>query len=226
MSDFPDRANADASTADASTKARLRTDILSRRRKLTAAQVAAANERIRIALRHLVGRTAPGQVAGYAPVGTEPGGGDLPQRLADMVGGGHRVLLPVLLPDGDLDWARLDETADVPGDGAPAGLSRSPAGLWEPTGRRLGTDAIASADLVVVPALAVDVDGVRLGRGGGSYDRALARIRDDVPVVALVHDGEVLGRLPAEAHDRPVSAVVTPAGLRWLAGAAGGRPAE
>lgn len=221
MSDFPDRANADAST-----KARLRTDILSRRRNLTAGQVAVANERIRIALRRLVERAAPRQVAGYAPIGTEPGGSDLPQRLAEMVGGAHRVLLPVLLPDRDLDWARLDEATDTAGSGPPTRLSRSPVGLWEPTGRRLGTGAVASADLVVVPALAVDRNGVRLGRGGGSYDRALARIRDGVPVVALVHDGEVLSQLPAEAHDRPVSAVVTPTGLRWLAGAPDDLPAE
>ena len=218
MSDFPDGANADAST-----KARLRADILSRRRKLNTAQVAAANERIQIVLHRLIDWCAPRRVAGYAPVGTEPGGSDLPQRLADLVGGPDRVLLPILLPDRDLDWAQLD-AAGRTRSGDPDRLSRSAAGLREPTGPRLGPGAVTDADLVVVPALAVDLQGVRLGRGGGSYDRALARVRAGVPVVALVHDGEVLPDLPAQAHDRPVTAVVTPAGLRWLGGHQGGRP--
>ncbi|WP_326549530.1 5-formyltetrahydrofolate cyclo-ligase [Micromonospora sp. NBC_01813] len=210
MSDFLDGANADAST-----KARLRTDILSRRRGLTTRQIGVANERIGSALRRFIDWRAPRLVAGYAPVGTEPGGSDLPQLLADLVGGAERVLLPILLPDRDLDWARLDD-AGLTRSGDPAQLSRGAAGLREPTGRRLGPTAVADADLVVVPALAVDLQGVRLGRGGGSYDRALARVHPGVAVVALVHDGEVLPDLPAQPHDRPVSAVVTPAGLRWL----------
>ncbi|TDB95060.1 5-formyltetrahydrofolate cyclo-ligase, partial [Micromonospora fluostatini] len=81
----------------------------------------------------------------------------------------------------------------------------------EPAGPRLGVTAIAGADLVVVPALAVDRRGLRLGRGGGSYDRALARVPATVPTVALLHDGELVGSLPAQPHDRPVRAVVTPA---------------
>jgi 5-formyltetrahydrofolate cyclo-ligase len=65
---------------------------------------------------------------------------------------------------------------------------------------------------VVVPALAVDRRGVRLGRGGGSYDRALARLAAGATAVALLHDGELLDALPAEAHDRAVTAAVTPSG--------------
>ncbi|MBG6140264.1 5-formyltetrahydrofolate cyclo-ligase [Longispora fulva] len=135
----------------------------------------------------------PGTVAGYVPVGSEPGGPELPNAL------GPRVLLPVLLDDLDLDWAG---GALVPG----------PRGLLEPSGPRLGVDAIATADLVIVPALAVDHSGARLGKGGGSYDRALARVRPGVPVVAVVFDGEFLPRVPAEPHDRPVTGVITPSG--------------
>jgi 5-formyltetrahydrofolate cyclo-ligase len=83
--------------------------------------------------------------------------------------------------------------------------------LAEPAGRRLGPDAIARADVLVVPALAVDRAGRRLGQGGGSFDRALARARPDALVVALVHDDEVSsGPLPVEPHDRAVDVVVTP----------------
>jgi 5-formyltetrahydrofolate cyclo-ligase len=66
--------------------------------------------------------------------------------------------------------------------------------------------------MVVVPAVAVDARGVRLGRGGGSYDRALARVAPDTLVVALLHDGEVVEELPYEPHDRRVDAVITPSG--------------
>ena len=99
-----------------------------------------------------------------------------------------RVLVPVTQPDRDLDWVAL------PGD--------------EP----LGPDAIAGVDAVIVPALAVAADGTRLGRGGGSYDRALARIPAGAPVAALLYDTERWRTLPGDPWDRPVSATVTPSG--------------
>lgn len=111
------------------------------------------------------------------------------------------MLLPVLLGDGDLDWAEYDE-------GAP--LRPASRGLVESTGRRLGLAAVADVDAVLVPALAVDMAGRRLGRGGGSYDRVLTRVRDPTPVLAVVYDDEVLDAVPVGAHDRPVTAAVTP----------------
>ncbi|HEX3004165.1 MAG TPA: 5-formyltetrahydrofolate cyclo-ligase [Angustibacter sp.] len=110
------------------------------------------------------------------------------------------VLLPVVLPDLDLDWA-LDDAAHRPG---------LLAGVHEPSGERLGVDAVRGADVVVVPALTADRAGRRLGQGGGSYDRALARVAPHALVVALVHPDElVAGPLPTEAHDRRVDVVVT-----------------
>ena len=155
----------------------------------------------------------PGPVAAYASVGTEPGTQALLAALAD---GPRDVLLPLLLPDGDLDWARHDGP-----------LHPGPRGLLQPPGPPLGPDAVAQCALVVVPALAVDRSGTRLGRGGGSYDRALARTRG--LVVAALHRGELVDHLPAEAHDRPVHAVVVPGeGLVRLrphqGGTGGGRP--
>ena len=135
---------------------------------------------------------ATGTVAAYLSVGTEPDTAGLLAALAD-----REVLLPVLLDDGDLDWARA-------GDGVAPGRH----GLLEPTGERLGRDAVADCGLVVVPALSVDRAGTRLGRGGGSYDRALPRTRGWV--VALLHDGESVVRLPREPHDAPVDAAVLP----------------
>jgi 5-formyltetrahydrofolate cyclo-ligase len=86
----------------------------------------------------------------------------------------------------------------------------------EPVDVRRGVDAIRTAALVIAPALAVDrVTGVRLGRGGGFYDRALAHAAPGALLVAVVHDEELVDALPAEPHDRPVDAVVTPS-LGWL----------
>jgi 5-formyltetrahydrofolate cyclo-ligase len=80
----------------------------------------------------------------------------------------------------------------------------------------LGRDAVATADVVLVPGLAVDRTAMRLGRGGGSYDRALGRVPVGTFVCTLLYDGEVLDEVPAEPHDRPVTAVVTPSGLTRL----------
>ena len=82
-------------------------------------------------------------------------------------------------------------------------------GLLEPVGRVLGPESIATADAVLVPALAVDERGVRLGRGGGSYDRALARVPVGTFVCAVLNASEQVTRVPASAHDRAVRAVVT-----------------
>lgn len=146
-------------------------------------------------------------VAAYVSVGQEPGTGPLVDLLA---GAGKRVILPVLLPDNDLDWAAYTG----PGDLVAAGR-----GLLEPAGPRLGPDAIGTADVVLVPALAVDRGGMRLGRGGGSYDRALGRVPVGTFVCALLYDGEVLDEVPRDVHDRPVTAVVTPSGVSRTASA-------
>lgn len=190
-------------------KAALRARVVAARRALTDPQRAAAAERMREVLTGELGAPelsagpAPAAVTitGYVPFGTEPGGPELPAVLADRLPPGGRLLLPVVLPDLDLDWAIYDGRLQPGTHGPP-----------EPAGARLGKDAVAQAALVVVPALAVDRRGLRLGRGGGSYDRALARVPPATPVIALLYDGELLldEELPAEPHDRRVSAAVTP----------------
>jgi 5-formyltetrahydrofolate cyclo-ligase len=152
-------------------------------------------------------------VAAYVPMPGEPGGPDLVGRLAVS---GPALLLPVLQPDLDLDWARYHgHLAPASGPSTWRGRSApSPKGhLREPVGPRLGPDAVRAAEIALVPALLVDHRGVRLGRGGGSFDRALARLAADIPVVAVLYDGELVDALPHEPHDRPVSAALTPSGL-------------
>jgi len=134
-------------------------------------------------------------VALYLSFATEPGTGPLIEWLADQR---VRALAPTLLPDADLGWM------DVP-DGAPLGL-----------------DAITDAGVILVPALAVDLLGHRLGRGGGSYDRALTRVQPGQTVLAVVHDDEVLDAVPNESHDRIVDGALTPSGVRYFGIAADG----
>jgi 5-formyltetrahydrofolate cyclo-ligase len=141
-------------------------------------------------------------VAAYVSIGTEPGTSWL---LDGLVAAGKRVVLPVLLPDGDLDWAAYE---------GEAGLVPARYGMLEPTSRRLGVDAVGTADAVVVPGLAVSPTGLRLGRGGGSYDRALGRVPVGTFTCVVLHDGELDRDVPVEPHDRAVTAVVTPSGLR------------
>jgi 5-formyltetrahydrofolate cyclo-ligase len=65
---------------------------------------------------------------------------------------------------------------------------------------------------MIVPALAITTDGVRLGQGGGYYDRVLSLVRPDVPIIAMIYDHELLpaGAIPHEAHDVRVTHVCTP----------------
>jgi 5-formyltetrahydrofolate cyclo-ligase len=140
-------------------------------------------------------------LAAYVSIGKEPGTGALIEMLHAQ---GRRVILPVLLPDNDLDWAVYT---------GPDRLVSGGRGLLEPIGPRLGVDAIATADVVLTPGLAVDRTGMRLGRGGGSYDRALGRVPVGTPVGILLYDGEVVDSVPADDHDRRVTMAVTPSGI-------------
>jgi 5-formyltetrahydrofolate cyclo-ligase len=67
-----------------------------------------------------------------------------------------------------------------------------------------------------VPALAVSRSGVRLGRGGGSYDRALARVPPGMPIIAMIYDDELVDELPHDDWDVPVTGAVTPSGWHDL----------
>ena len=149
--------------------------------------------------------TSAGTIAAYYSVGTEP---DTRGLVFALWKRGSYVVLPVLLPDGDLDWASYE---------GPESLAPGPRGVLQPVEPTRGTGTVARADVVLVPALAVDVRGRRLGRGGGSYDRALARVGPQVPTIALLYDSELLPSVPAEEHDQAVRAVARPEqGITWL----------
>ena len=127
-------------------------------------------------------------VAIYRSLPTEPP----TEALAEMLlVRGLKVVVPEMLPDKDLDWHELRA------DGS--------------EGPRLGLDGITAARIILAPALAVDHSGTRLGQGGGSYDRALARRHQEAVIVAVVNDEEYAAwPLPSDAHDVLMNAVITP----------------
>ncbi len=138
-----------------------------------------------------LGLRAGDDVAAYESLPSEPPTDRLRQALR---GRGLRVLLPLTLASWDLDWVA---------DGDPDHL--------------LGPGAVSGARLVLVPALAVDRVGTRLGQGGGCYDRTLPRRADGVAALAVLHPGELTtGPLPAGELDVPVDGVLTSEGTVWL----------
>jgi 5-formyltetrahydrofolate cyclo-ligase len=149
-----------------------------------------------------------GPICAHVPVGVEPWSAAGVEALHTA---GHEVLLPVVVDSSrPLDWARYD---------GPDALVAGPFGLWEPAGTRLGPDAVRRAHLVLLPALAADRRGVRLGQGGGFYDRTLPLIEADVPLVVVLDEGELVDSLPAEPHDRRVSSALLPeTGVTMLGG--------
>src|SRR6516225_9363527 len=182
----------------AAAKASLRRRILAARAGLSPQQRAAAGRALRDAVLALPQTQMAGTVAAYYSIGSEPDTHGLVYALWKR---GTYVLLPRLRPDMDLDWASYE---------GPDSLRAGPRGLTEPTEASRGVPAVSRADLVIVPALAVDNRGMRLGRGGGSYDRALARVGPQVPTIALLYDAELLDEVPAAPHDQRVRLVARP----------------
>jgi 5-formyltetrahydrofolate cyclo-ligase len=180
-------------------KARLRAGLLAARRELAPGQRAAAGRALRDAVLDAPHAQMAGTVAAYVSVGSEP---DTRSLIFALWKRGSYVLVPILLPDGDLDWASYE---------GPDSLVPGPRGLPHPAEPPRGVAAVASADLVIVPALAADGSGNRLGRGGGSYDRALARVGPAVPTIALLYDDELLDAVPSGPLDRRVRAAARPA---------------
>jgi 5-formyltetrahydrofolate cyclo-ligase len=186
-------------------KSARRRRLVATRAEMSAARRDADGRLIRDHVLSLPQVAAAGTVAAYYSAGTEPSTRSLVYALWKR---GSYVVLPILLPDGDLDWASYE---------GPDSLVAGPKGLLQPAEPPRGTGTVARADVVLVPALAVDRAGFRLGRGGGSYDRALARVGGQVPVIALLYDDELVDAVPVEEHDRPVRAVARPGhGVTWF----------
>ena len=139
-------------------------------------------------------------MAAFLPMAVEP---DVSTCLAAAHAAGERVLVPRTLPDCRLAWVEWTPQALLQPDRH---------GLSAPTGAA-APDGLSDCTVLLLPALAVDLRGTRLGHGAGYYDRALAQLpawpRGPLRV-AVVHPDEVLDDpLPREPHDAAVDAVLT-----------------
>jgi 5-formyltetrahydrofolate cyclo-ligase len=152
-----------------------------------------------------------GTVCAHVPVGAEPGSLDMLDVLARRA---DRVLLPVARTTAEDDAIALQWGEYRPGE-----LVTARFGLLEPAGPWLPATAVAEAIVVLVPALAVDRTGARLGRGRGFYDRTLVLRAAITLLIAVVRDEELLDDVPHEPHDVPMTHALTPAqGLVALTG--------
>ena len=143
-----------------------------------------------------------GTVCAYVPVGAEPGSIEMLDVLLQRA---NRVLLPVARTTADNSPVALEW-----GEYRPGQLVAARFGLLEPAGPWLPATALAEASVVLVPALAVDRFGVRLGRGRGFYDRTLVSRNPHARLVAVIRDEELLDELPHEPHDVPMTHALTP----------------
>jgi 5-formyltetrahydrofolate cyclo-ligase len=180
------------------TKAELRKTILAARRALTGAERAAETRSLQTQISELTRGAVT--VGAYIPVGSEPGAaaGDAVPILDTLTG--VRLLLPIARAGLPMQWAEY----------RPGELVGAPFGLREPPPPWLSPESIAEATVVLVPALAVDRSGVRLGRGAGFYDRALPMAATGTRLVAVVRDDELFDELPAEPHDVAMTHALTP----------------
>jgi len=131
-------------------------------------------------------------IASYRSYATEPETTELNDAILTS---GRQLLLPRLLSDGALEF--------VPWNGEPAKLRLS-GKVEEP----IGDAYIGPIDLMIIPSLAADRSGNRLGQGGGSYDRVLAN--NSTWRVTLLFEDELLDHIPVDAHDQRINAVLLP----------------
>ena len=195
-------------TDDPARKAAVRREVRERRRAMPDPDRRAAAAALTERLAALAGDLGARRIASYAPRPDEP---DVSGFTAHALAAGLEILLPVSQGDRSLAWAHAHESEHAPGL----------HGILEPAGDRLPPETIRTADLVLVPACAVDHGGTRLGWGLGYYDRALALLEPGTPVYAVVFDEDVCPALPREPHDAPITGVVTPGGLRVFPGTTG-----
>lgn len=152
-------------------------------------------------------------IAAYASAADEPG--DL--RWLDALRRYAHILLPVVPggPPAPLRWGVYRGAESL--ERGRFGIAQPRLTLPDAPRRPHPTIDLDRADLVLVPALAVDRAGRRLGQGAGYYDRSLPAADPRAALLAVVFDDELVDVLPSDAHDSPVHGALTPSGLRIFA---------
>lgn len=133
---------------------------------------------------------------------------DVTKLLGDLNRAGHPTALPVMIGKGKplvfKSWAPGDDLVEVVW------------GIKEPSSDK----TVLIPDILLVPLLAFDLRGYRLGYGGGFYDRSLAEIRAHKPVttIGVAFDAQMVDAVPFNAYDEPLDWVLTPSGPKKCSG--------
>lgn len=93
-----------------------------------------------------------------------------------------------------------------------------PRGILEPDPQQCEKIDPALIDLIIIPGVAFDITGGRIGFGKGCYDRFLPQLRSDVPLIGFAYDFQVLPHIPQEPTDRKMDLIITEKGLLQLPG--------
>ena len=192
-------------TEDATSKPALRARALAARAALPSTARAAASATIRDRPRALPELETAGRVLGYAAFGDEV---DLDPLLAQLIADGVAVHLPYVEPAG-IAVARVADLADL--TTGYRGVREPPAGSRRPA-------AVEELDVALVPGVAFDHRGGRLGYGGAHFDRLLARMRPGAARIGVAFSAQMLEEIPVEPHDVRLDMVVTEGGNLRVAG--------
>jgi 5-formyltetrahydrofolate cyclo-ligase len=180
-------------------KAVLRARVLSARDALSTAVRAQASAAITAELLRSGALAGARSVLAYSSFGSELDTRDFLGRVIAM---GRQLVLPRV--DRTARRLRLHAVGDLDRD-----LAAGTWGIREPDPARCREVTLSDVDFVLVPGVAFDVRGGRLGYGGGFYDRLLADAAPMLPCVAAAFALQVVDAVPTEGHDRSMSALVT-----------------
>src|SRR5262245_20320344 len=128
--------------------------------------------------------------------------------MRQAMASGKEVILPMVL--SDRQGMALYVIEDLGRDVAPGYR-----GILEPQPRRTRVVTPEAVEFAMVPGVAFDLRGGRLGFGAGFYDRLLSRLPRGVPTVGLAFDFQVIPRLPLQSHDLLLGAIATEKRLIW-----------
>ena len=147
---------------------------------------------------------SPGTIAAYLPTKSEP---PIIEALTRLHKDGHRILVPVVRPGRKLAWVHWDPAVEHP---------LSPMGIPEPEGEEQDERAFVDADLRLIPALAFDAGGHRLGQGGGYYDRIIPLLSAqqlEEQSIGIVFSDEIYEAVPYDQWDAILPVILTERGI-------------